>query len=167
MAVKEAACAKLSIPWRPNLGIQRVSNAKGSLAYKCFWHPTATPSAIIPIRSRRQGTGLVWPATRHSWLLGSRTSWQLYLWRGHYGDQGMYGILTLRLGSVLGFQGSGQRVQGSRYSLLVVYPVTGHPVGEANYLAVEGQGPVGMSTTAIILAQFKVAKANDFMLRNS
>ena len=84
----------------------------------------------------------MWPATRHSWLLGSRTSWQLYLWRGHYGDQGMYGILTLRLGSVLGFQGSGQRVQGSRYSLLVVYPVTGHPVGEANYLAVEGQGPV-------------------------
>ena len=45
-----------------------------------------------------------------------------------------------------------------------MYPVTGHPVGEANYLAVEGQGPVGMSTTAIILAQFKVAKANDFML---
>ena len=41
MAVKEAACAKLSIPWRPNLGIQRVSNAKGSLAYKCFWHPQA------------------------------------------------------------------------------------------------------------------------------
>ena len=28
MAVKEAACAKLSIPWRPNLGIQRVSNVK-------------------------------------------------------------------------------------------------------------------------------------------
>ena len=47
MAVKEAACAKLSIPWRPNLGIQRVSNAKGSLAYKCFWHPTATPCNSI------------------------------------------------------------------------------------------------------------------------
>ena len=69
----------------------------------------------------------------------------------------MYGILTLRLGSVLGFQGSGQRVQGSRYSLLVVYPVTGHPVGEANYLAVEGQGPVGMSTTAIFRDASKVA----------
>ena len=46
MAVKEAACAKLSIPWRPNLGIQRVSNAKGSLAYKCFWHPQAPAIGI-------------------------------------------------------------------------------------------------------------------------
>ena len=49
MAVKEAACAKLSIPWRPNLGIQRVSNAKGSLAYKCFWHPQAPGSNVLGI----------------------------------------------------------------------------------------------------------------------
>ena len=29
MAVKEAACAKLSIPWRPNLGIQRSWLSRG------------------------------------------------------------------------------------------------------------------------------------------
>ena len=82
MAVKEAACAKLSIPWRPNLGIQRVSNAKGSLAYKCFWHPQAPGSNVLGIN------WVAYPNTRG--VTGSRTSWQLYLWRGHYGEHGFH-----------------------------------------------------------------------------
>ena len=56
-----------------------------------------------------------------------------------------YTLLLLRSRTGLhGLQYDIGPVTAFKVHLLVVYPVTGHPVGEAkdDYLAVEGQGPV-------------------------